>query len=53
MGFFRLIHDFIGLNGNRLKGSIREASQKMRETKEKLRNTERVRKLSYKSHKLN
>ena len=52
MGLFKLMHDFIGVNSSRFKGRLREASQKMKETKEKLRSTEKCKKLRYKTHSL-
>jgi len=45
MGFIKLIWDGIGINTCKLKGSLRETSQKMRETKKRLRNIEKCRKL--------
>jgi len=53
MGLFKMMHDIIGVNKNKLKGSLKEASRKVREQKEKLKNCEKVKRISYKSYKIN
>jgi len=48
MGLFNRLHDFLGVNANKLKGSLRETSQKMRDTKKRLQKSERCRKMRIK-----
>lgn len=49
MGLFKLVHDFVHLNSKRFKGSVKESASKMRETRDKLRSCDKVRRLRYSS----
>lgn len=52
MGLFNKIHDFVGVNANKLSGSLRETSQKMKDTKDKLKNSEKCKKIRMKQVRL-
>jgi len=45
MGLFNRIHDFIGVKTNKLKGTLRETKQKMKDTRDRLKNSEKCRKI--------
>jgi hypothetical protein len=45
MGFFKLIHDFIGIDGRKVSNSVKKSMNSIKSQKEKLRNCERVRKI--------
>ncbi len=52
MGLFKIMHDFIGINANKLKGELREQSQKMKDVKQRLQNSEKCKKLRVKNYRL-
>lgn len=44
MGFFKAVHDIVGINKNKMAGSISGVAKKMKKQGDKLRNCEKVRK---------
>ena len=53
MALFNRIHDFLGVKTSKLKGSLRSTAQKMKAEKERLQNSDKVKRMKIKSVKLN